>query len=100
MVELHSQADRLLHHETVNLQITDRDLSFKAISDLARSRAREINKDAMLLAWFNRASGKGFPDYDCGAGDKPPWRVYAEARGANLTIDVNDGEFIFLYLKF
>ena len=100
MVEIHSHTDKALIHETVNLQITGRDLSFEEISDLARSRAREINKDAMMLAWFNRRSGEGFPDYDCGAGDKPPWRVFAEARGANLTIDVNDGEFIFLYLKF
>jgi hypothetical protein len=100
MVEIHPPSDRPLIPETVNLQISGRNLSFEEISDLARSRAREINKDAMMLAWFNRRSGEGFPDYECGAGDKPPWRVFAEARGANLTIDVNDGEFIFLYLKF
>jgi hypothetical protein len=100
MVEKRTQSDKALHHEIVNLQIAGRDLSFEEVSDLARSQAREINKDAMMLAWFDRRSGEGFPDYDCGASDKPPWRVFAEARGANLTIDVNEGEFIFLYLKF
>ncbi len=90
----------LLGHEVVNLQIADNDLDFEKAADLARSRAREINKDAMMLSWFNRRSGEGFPDYDCGAGDKPPWRVFAESRGANLTVDVNDGEFIFMYLRF
>ncbi len=88
-----------LAHETVRLRVADRDLDFEKASDLARDRAREINKDAMMLAWFNRRSGRGFPDFDCGTGDRPPWRVFAEARGANLTVDVNDGDFIFLYLR-
>ena len=100
MVEIHVPTDGPLNHQTVNPQIASRDLSFAEVSDLARYQAREISKDAMMLAWFNRRSGEGFPDYDCGAGDKPPWRVFAEARGANLTIDVNDGEFVFLYLRF
>jgi hypothetical protein len=86
--------------EVVALQLPDSDLDFEKACDAARDRAREINKDAMMLAWFNRHSGEGFPDYDCGASDRPPWRVFAEARGANLTVDVNDGEYIFLYLKF
>ncbi len=100
MVEIHKQTDLSPGHETVNIQIAGSDLSFEEVSDQARSRARDIDKNAMMLAWFNRRSGEGFPDYDCGAGDKPPWRVFAESRGANLTIDVNDGEFIFLYLIF
>ncbi|MCG2831296.1 MAG: AF1514 family protein [Desulfobacteraceae bacterium] len=25
--------------------------------------------------------------------------MFAEARGGNLTIDINDGEYIFIYLK-
>ena len=100
MVAIHTPADMPLAHEIVNLQVAENDLDFEKAADLARSRAREISKDAMMLAWFNRRSGEGFPDYDCGAGDKPPWRVFAEARGANLTVDVNDGEFIFLYLRF
>ena len=100
MVAIPNQADVPLVHEIVNLQITDSDLDFEKAADLARSRAREINHDVMMLSWFNRHRGEGFPDYDCGAGDKPPWRVFAESRGANLTVDVNDGEFIFMYLRF
>ena len=34
----------------------------------------------------------------CGQGDGPPWRVFSDSRGANLTIDVNDGTFLFIYL--
>ena len=100
MVEIRSDKRSSFAHETVSLQIADHDLDFTKASNLARARAREINKDAMMLAWFNRRSKKGFPDYDCGAGNTPPWRVFAEARGANLTVDVNDGEYIFMYRRF
>ncbi len=100
MAEISTDNSTALDPETVWVRVADRDLDFEEASDLARTRAREINKDAMMLAWFNRRSGKGFPDYDCGAGDKPPWRVFAEARGANLTVDVNDGDYIFMYLRF
>jgi hypothetical protein len=100
MVEIRSDKRSSLAHKTVSLQIADHDLDFAKASDRARARAREINKDAMMLSWFNRRSKKGFPDYDCGAGDTPPRRVFAEARGANLTFDVNDGEYIFMYRRF
>lgn len=100
MAEIRPSSEESHAHETVKLNITDPDLTFEKASDLTRTRAREINKDAMMLAWFNRRSGEGFPDYDCGPGDRPPWQVFADARGGNLTIDVNEGEFIFIYLKF
>ncbi len=100
MAEIPAPSNRHPTHEIVSLQSTDTDRDFEKAAEVARSRARAINKNAMMLAWFNRRSGEGFPDFDCGAGDKPPWRVFAEARGANLTVDVNDGEFIFLYLRF
>ena len=100
MAEIPTTTEEPLAPETIKLRITDSDLDFEKASDVSRIRAREINRDAMMLAWYNRRSGEGFPDYDCGAGDKPPWQVFADARGGNLTIDVNDGEFIFVYLKF
>jgi hypothetical protein len=100
MVEIHSSSQESQRHETIKLRITDPDLDFEKASDLARTKARAINKDAMMLAWFNRRSGEGFPDYDCGGLDRPPWQVFADARGANLTVDINDGAYIFMYLKF
>ena len=100
MAEIRSSSEEPNAPETIKLILPDPDLNFEKASDLSRERARQINKDAMMLAWFNRRSGEGFPDYDCGAIDKPPWQVFADARGGNLTIDVNDGEFIFIYLIF
>jgi hypothetical protein len=97
MVQIHTEPGQDAR-ETVKLTIEDSELDFDTARAQAKARALEINRNAMQLAWFNRETGQGFPDYDCGSGDRPPWRVFADARGGNLTIDVNDGAFIFIYL--
>jgi hypothetical protein len=85
-------------HTTVKLTIDTPHLDFHSARERAKDQALEINRNAMQLAWFNRETGKGYPDYDCGSSDRPPWQVFADARGGNLTIDVNNGAFIFIYL--
>jgi len=85
-------------HETVKLTIEDPDLDFNTASERAKAKALEINRNAMQLAWYNGQTDQGFPDYECHPGDRPPWQVFADSRGANLTIDINQGTFLFLYL--
>ena len=97
MVQIHSEPGKDAH-ETVKLTIDDADLDFETARDQAKARALEINRNAMQLAWYNRRTDQGFPDYDCGPGDRPPWQVFADARGGNLTIDINDGAYLFIYL--
>jgi hypothetical protein len=96
-MEIHTQPGQSAH-ETINLTIDDPDLDFNKARDRAKTKALDISRNAMQLAWYNGRTGQGFPDYDCGPGDRPPWQVFADARGANLTIDINDGTFIFMYL--
>ncbi|MBU4388632.1 MAG: AF1514 family protein, partial [Proteobacteria bacterium] len=74
-------------------------LDFSKARDLAKGKAGERCNDPMLLSWHNGKTGEFYPRFECGSGDKPPWIVFAEARGGNLTIDINDGEYIFIYLK-
>lgn len=98
MVQIYSKPDEFsLEH--IKLQIDDPDLDLAMANDLAKAKARECNKDVMLLSWYCRKTGEFAPKFECGYRDKPPWIVFAEARGANLTIDINDGEYIFIYLK-
>ncbi len=98
MVQIHSTSKEL-PEEYVQLKIDDPDLDLPAANDLAKEMARERNKDAMLLSWYCRRTGAFSPKFECGYTEKPPWIVFAEARGGNLTIDINDGEYIFIYLK-
>jgi hypothetical protein len=53
----------------------------------------------MILSWKNGKTGESHPDYECGVTDRPFWIRYAEGRGANLTIDINKGEYVFMVLK-
>lgn len=87
------------HHEMVRLNSDAATLDFVQAKTLAKAKALEINSDAMMLSYYNQKKNEGFPNYDCGGDDKPPWEVFAESRGCNLIIDVDDGDYLFFYLK-
>ena len=98
MIQIHSKSGEFpLEH--IKLQIDDPDLDIATAGELAKAKARELNKDAMLLSWYCRKTGEFAPKFECGYKKEPPWIIFAEARGGNLTIDINDGEYIFIYLK-
>ncbi len=91
--------DRSYLGDVIPLHIDQPDLTFEAAKDAAKQKAKEHCKDPMLLSWKDGRTGRSYPDFECGAGRKPAWIVFAESRGGDLTIDVNDGEFVFIYLR-
>jgi hypothetical protein len=58
-----------------------------------------LRADPMLLSWYQGKTGESYPNLECGPGDKPAWIVYAESRGGDLTIDINEGQYVFVYLS-
>lgn len=88
--------DRPKQH--LKLTLADADLSFEAIMAAAKKRAKDTGADPMLLSWHSGKTGRYWPKTECGAGGKDPWIVYAESRGCNLTVDVNNGDYVFYYL--
>jgi hypothetical protein len=98
MVELHAISETY-PLETVNLEINDPDLDLGGASTIAKTNARSINTNAMMLSYHSAKTGEFWPHYECGGGDRPPWVVFAEARGYNLKIDINNGEFEFYYVR-
>ncbi|MDJ0784399.1 MAG: AF1514 family protein [Desulfosarcinaceae bacterium] len=98
MAELRN-APREYPHELVKLHSDTAELDFVTAKTLAKSKALEINPDAMMLSYYDDRKAEGFPNYDCGSRSKPPWEVFAESRGCNLIIDVDDGDYLFFYLK-
>jgi hypothetical protein len=48
---------------------------------------------------MNGKTGEFYPNVDCGAGKKPAWIVFAESRGGNLVVNINNGAYIFFFLK-
>ena len=85
--------------EKVDLYVEDPQLDIAAAGALAKEKARAMDPNAMMLSYHSNKTGEFWPNYECGAGGRPPWIVFAEARGYNLLIDINDGEFEFFYLR-
>ena len=63
----------------------------------ADQRARELAAEPMLLAWYNGGTGEFSPQVTCCRDDRPAWLTYAESRGGDLVIDINDEAFVFVY---
>jgi len=74
-------------------------LDFISAKNMAKETAKTLCRDPMLLSWYTGRTGQSHPNFECGASrGKPPWIVFAEARGGDIMIDINDCEFIFIYL--
>ena len=86
--------------DTIALSVDNTDLDLTTASAMAKARAREVDHNAMMLSYHSAKTGEFWPAYDCGGGGRPPWIVFAESRGYNLKIDINNGEFEFFYLRF
>lgn len=78
---------------------TNSNLDFEDAKDIAKQKMKEFSKDSMLLSWCNNKTGEYYPTIKCGSSDKPAWIIWAESRGGNYTIDMNDGEWLFVFLS-
>ena len=85
--------------ETIHMTITDDTFDFSAAKQMAKTIALEKCDFPMILSWKNSRTGQSYPNYECGVPDRPFWIRYAEGRGANLVIDFNEGEYVFMILK-
>ncbi len=85
--------------EVLSYHIDSDGFTFERAMDIAKIKAKERSDHAMMLSWFNADTGESFPDYECGSGREPFWIRYARGRGANLTVDFNDGRYVFMILK-
>lgn len=83
----------------LRIAVVHEDLDFITARDLAKQKASELSADPMLLSWFSGKTGEYYPKTECGRSDKPVWLIFAESRGADIAININDGEYIFLYLS-
>jgi Domain of unknown function (DUF5619) len=80
------------------LTVDDANLGFDRAKDAAISRVRKYDTDPMLLSWYDGKKGKESPSESCeGEEGEPGWVNYTKARGGNLTVNVNHGEYIFIF---
>lgn len=80
----------------IALSVRGAELDFEAAQRLANLMASRTGKEPMLLAWFDRKRGLESPRAaECTK--KPGWLAYAESHGGDMKVDINQGEYIFVY---
>ncbi len=53
--------------------------------------------EPMLVAWFDGKNRTGHPDVQECTGEAPGWRAYAASHGGRIEVNINGGEFIFIF---
>lgn len=81
----------------IELHLDGEPLDFLTAKSIADEKVREKISAPMLLAWFDRKSGKFSPDVICCGDEKPSWLVYAESRGGGVSVNINNEEYVFVY---
>jgi hypothetical protein len=85
--------------DPIDIQISEEPLDFARARTLATQRARQEAAEPMLLAWYNRGTGEFSPQVTCCGDDRPTWLIYAESRGGDLIIDINNEAYVFIYRR-
>ncbi len=87
---------RSMLNQPIDIQI-DQLPNFEAARTIADHTAKKKTKDPMLLAWYDGKQGVHSPNISYGCQDKPSWLVYAQFRGGNIEVSINDQEYVFVY---
>ncbi|MFP5212741.1 MAG: AF1514 family protein [Acidobacteriota bacterium] len=82
----------------VELNVGGGGLDYYRAREIADTKAREMSAAPMLLAWYDRVSGERSPKVESCNSKKPGWLVYAESRGGNIAIDINNEDYVFVYM--
>lgn len=90
---------REMLRDPIDVGVADARLDFARARAIAEARARQEAADPMLLAWYDRGAGNFSPQVTCCSDDKPAWLVYAESRGGDLVIDINNEAYVFVYRR-
>jgi len=85
--------------DPIDVSVSDESLDFARARAIAETRARELGPEPMLLAWYDRGAGAFSPQVTCCGDDKPAWLIYAESRGGDLVIDINNEAYVFVYRR-
>lgn len=81
----------------IDVSVQGAALDYAAADALADVLAKKVAKDVMLVAWFDGKNDVGYPVVQECTGDKPTWLAYAESHGGNLGVNINGGEFVFVF---
>lgn len=80
----------------IGVMVEGRALDFECAQRLAAVLAPLPGEEVMPVAWFDRTRGRASPEVpECQ--HRPGWLAYAESHGGNVTVEINRGEYVFVY---
>jgi hypothetical protein len=81
----------------IDVSVQGAALDYAAADALADVLAMKVARDVMLVAWFDGKNDVGYPAVQECTGDTPTWLAYAESHDGNLGVNINGGEFVFVF---
>ena len=74
------------------------DLDFPEAQSLADKKAKSLCPDPTLVSWYDATTGEYHPKEEAAHAGKPGWLNYVESRNCDMTVDINDEQYVFVYL--
>ncbi len=84
----------------IPMKIAGEQCNFECVKKKVVSKAMAFAREPELLSWYDGKRQVYAPNDECCVEGEPNWLAYALAKGADLAIDVNDEEYVFLFRKF
>ncbi len=81
------------------MKIADEGCDFECAKQKALSKAMAFSGSPELLGWYDGNRRVYDPDDECCVEGEPNWLAYALAKDADLAIDVNDEQYVFVFRK-
>ncbi len=84
--------------ESIAITVDGAGLDWNLARSLAYAIANRHDEDPMLMAWFDKITGKFSPSCcKCDIADGPAWEIYGKNHGGRFRISVNDDTYVFIY---
>lgn len=82
--------------ETMSVVVNGLDIAFPLAKRISEELVASVIVDPILVAWRDGKKGEEHPTvFECR--NKPGWLAYAEGHGGRVRIDVNNGDFSFIF---
>lgn len=91
------QVTKAMLKQPIEVRLENEVPDFSRAKEIAFLKAAEVSEDPMLLAWFDKKAGEFSPRVECCGEEEPSWLIYARSRGANIIVDINDEDYVFVY---
>jgi hypothetical protein len=83
----------------IKMRVDASELDLNAAQAIADEKVLSLSAQVRLVAWYQGRDGSFYPPDDEGRSqDKPSWIVFAEHCGADMTVDINDEQYVFVYV--